>query len=113
MEIFTAAKVITGAHGGGMYTQLSSPTECVVVDIVTVASDGTYPDQATRTQTPSFSHTAVRSNSLLVSQKFWRYCGIATCEKPRISPWTSANSCSSWRGSQRALNDARDERLFS
>jgi capsular polysaccharide biosynthesis protein len=113
MEIFAAARVIIGARGGGMYTQFFAPIECVVVDIVTVASDGTYPDQATKTQTPSFSHTAVRSNSLLVSQKFWRYCGIARCEKPRISPWTSANSSSSWRESQRALNDARDERLFS
>jgi hypothetical protein len=59
INLFAEAKVIIGAHGGGMYNQFFAPRECVTVEIMPVRANGLYPGQGSYKSTPSFSHMAV------------------------------------------------------
>jgi hypothetical protein len=86
IDLFAEAKVIIGAHGGGMYNQFFAPRECVILEIMPVRAGGLYPDQPNEGATPSFSHMAVWSNSLLIGQKFWRYYVITDRPNFNVDP---------------------------
>ena len=73
IQLFSQAKVIIGSHGGGLYNQFFAPKDATVIEIMPVRPNGLYPDQRSGTETPSFSHMAVWSNTLLIGQRFYRY----------------------------------------
>lgn len=76
IKLFGQAKAIIGAHGGGMYNQFFAPKSAVIIEIMPIKPNGLYPDQKSKDETPSFSHMAVWSNSLLIGQTFYRFYQI-------------------------------------
>lgn len=76
IELFSTAKAIIGAHGGGLYNQFFAPKTAVIIEIMPIKPNGLYPDQKSKYDTPSFSHMAVWSNSLLIGQPFYRFYQI-------------------------------------
>ncbi|OHS98731.1 hypothetical protein TRFO_08736 [Tritrichomonas foetus] len=76
IELFSEARAIIGAHGGGLYNQFFSPKTAVVIEILPIKKNGLYPDQKNPEKVPSFSHMAVWSNTQLIGQKFYRFYQI-------------------------------------
>ncbi|KAK8894246.1 hypothetical protein M9Y10_022681 [Tritrichomonas musculus] len=76
IQLFSQARAIIGAHGGGMYNQFFAPKSAVIIEIMPIKPNGLYPDQKSKDEIPSFSHMAVWSNSLLIGQTFYRYYQI-------------------------------------
>ena len=85
LELFSRAKAMIGAHGGAFYNQFYAPRQTVIVEILPVTRHGLYPDQPSAERTPSFSHMAVWSNSLLLGQPFWRFYAIAHRESFEVN----------------------------